>query len=92
MFVQTAASLLVPTRVKQSLKEFQRNLSSQMLVLSLTKNGNKLLMWSHYADNHSGFVIGFDATSSFFHPEQGKMITPLTEVKYSEPETLFARI
>lgn len=84
MFVQAAASFLVPTRVKQSLKEFQRNLSSQILVLSLTKNGNNLLMWSHYADNHSGFVIGFDATSPFFHPKRGKMTTPLTEVKYSD--------
>lgn len=28
-------------------------------VLSLSKRWNSILMWSHYADNHSGFCVGF---------------------------------
>src|ERR1041385_797367 len=77
IFDQSLVSFLVPSRIDRSLEEFQRDLSSQMLVLSLTKNGNNLVMWSHYADYHRGFVIGFDATSPFFSPKRGSMITPL---------------
>ena len=29
-------------------------------ILSLTPKSNNLLMWSHYADSHKGFCIGFD--------------------------------
>lgn len=27
-------------------------------VVSLTEDGNSIMMWSHYADSHRGFVIG----------------------------------
>lgn len=36
-------------------------------VLSLTEKPNNILMWGHYAQSHSGFVIEFDKDSSFFH-------------------------
>ncbi len=40
---------------------FKRNdLSSIYGVLSLTPHPANFLMWSHYADRHKGFVIGFD--------------------------------
>ena len=32
----------------------------QIGILSLTEVNDDLLMWSHYADGHAGFVIGFD--------------------------------
>lgn len=35
-------------------------------VLSLTTNHDNLLMWAHYANNHTGFVISFDAHHTFF--------------------------
>lgn len=35
-------------------------------VLSLTTNHDNLLMWAHYANNHTGFVIGFDSHHIFF--------------------------
>jgi Protein of unknown function (DUF2971) len=40
-------------------------------------------MWSHYADSHRGFVIGFDSDNPFFHREKPRTMTPLDEVRYS---------
>jgi len=34
--------------------------------LSLTKNKNSLLMWSHYSNSHTGFMLEFDTNSKFF--------------------------
>lgn len=31
---------------------------------------NSVLMWAHYADNHKGFVVGFDVTHPFFELEK----------------------
>ena len=45
-------------------------------VLCLSKNNDKILMWSHYAQNHAGVVIGFDKNYKF--------IKNAREVKYSE--------
>jgi hypothetical protein len=36
-------------------------------VLSLTEKADNLLMWAHYAQQHTGFVIEFDADNLFFH-------------------------
>jgi DUF2971 family protein len=35
-------------------------------VLCLTERADNHLMWVNYAADHTGFVVGFDATSSFF--------------------------
>ena len=35
-------------------------------VLCLTESKRNLLMWSHYADSHKGYVVGFDTSHSFF--------------------------
>lgn len=35
-------------------------------VFSLSETKNNLLMWSHYADNHKGIVIEFDANQDIF--------------------------
>jgi len=35
--------------------------SSQIGVLSLSKSSKSVLMWSHYALDHTGFVIGLNA-------------------------------
>ena len=41
-------------------------------------------MWSHYADSHRGFVIGFDSDNPFFHREKPRTTTPVDEVTYSD--------
>ena len=35
-------------------------------VLSLTAKRDSIPMWTHYAESHRGFVIGFDTKSAFF--------------------------
>jgi len=35
-------------------------------VLSLTEACDNILMWSHYANNHGGFVVGFDMGNDIF--------------------------
>jgi hypothetical protein len=52
-------------------------------ILSLSRCRDNILMWSHYADSHQGFVIGFDSENSFFTPSKGKAIDGLRDVKYS---------
>lgn len=32
-------------------------------LLSLSENPDEILMWSHYADNHKGFIVGFKTKS-----------------------------
>ncbi|MFN8750132.1 MAG: DUF2971 domain-containing protein [Pseudanabaena sp.] len=52
-------------------------------ILSLSRCRDNILMWSHYADSHQGFVIGFDSENKFFTPSKGKAIDGLRDVKYS---------
>jgi hypothetical protein len=40
-------------------------------VLSLSEVADSLLMWSHYAASHSGFVIGFDSRHPYFNEAKG---------------------
>jgi Protein of unknown function (DUF2971) len=50
--------------------------------LSLSRVPDHLLMWSHYAGSHTGFVIGFDSANEFFSP--GRLsLHGLKPVKYS---------
>lgn len=46
-------------------------LISNYRILSLTTTPNNILMWSHYAKDHRGVVLGFKANSSF--GEAGKV-------------------
>ena len=39
-------------------------------ILSLTEKPDNLLMWSHYASSHEGFVIGFDSTHEYFNQKK----------------------
>ncbi len=42
------------------------NFNDNFGILSLSKNKNNLLMWSHYTNNYKGFVIGFNSEHNFF--------------------------
>lgn len=41
-------------------------------ILSLTEAPDNLLMWSHYASEHTGFVIGFDETNKHFNSKRSE--------------------
>ena len=44
-----------------------RKLNELLGILSLAEKADDLLMWSHYATSHEGFVIGFDSTHRYFN-------------------------
>ncbi|MCI4372731.1 MAG: DUF2971 domain-containing protein [Thermoplasmata archaeon] len=50
--------------------------------LSVSQVPDNLLMWSHYAGSHSGFVIGFDPENPFLKPG-GMSLHGLKPVRYS---------
>ncbi len=84
----TTASLAIKSKVKRKLDELQRELSNDYAFLSLTKKRNNLLMWSHYADSHRGFVIGFDSDHTFFQTTKLNVVKRLEEVRYSATRTV----
>jgi len=59
-------SILTQWKITDTFGRWQADNPSELAFLSLSKNRNNPLMWSHYCDSHHGFVIGFDATNSFF--------------------------
>jgi hypothetical protein len=61
-------------------------LSETFGILSLSRRWNSTLMWSHYASEHSGFCVGFDADDEFFHRpiDAIKTQNKLGTVRYSE--------
>jgi len=42
-------------------------LNQKIGILSLSKTIHNLLLWSHYADSHRGYAIGFDPDHPYFH-------------------------
>jgi len=59
--LQTAVQLQPEIR-----KLVQHNMTKQIGVLCLTEKPDNLLMWAHYSQNHTGFVLEFDETHDFF--------------------------
>ena len=52
--------------VAKTIIDYCRNLINEnQRVLYLSKNQDSILMWSHYAQNHTGVVIGFDKNYRF---------------------------
>jgi len=55
---------LVPRLTKAMMN--RATFRSKLGILCLTERPNDHLMWVHYAGEHKGFVIGFDAADPFF--------------------------
>ena len=55
------------------LREIMEEKFNELLgILSLSEDPTSLLMWSHYAQSHEGFVIGFDCTHSHFNEKRSE--------------------
>ena len=54
-------------------------------ILSLTQRNNNITMWSHYSDNHKGFVIEFSPESDLFKNNKSKIrqFRGVNKVKYT---------
>lgn len=46
---------------------FPAIISKDIGILCLSKNPESILMWSHYADSHSGVLVEFDEENEFFN-------------------------
>lgn len=62
--------------ISNTANEIFKNLNTELIkntrVLSLTKRASNLLMWGHYAQSHSGFVIEFNTADPFFNQQRGE--------------------
>lgn len=72
---------LAPNACGQILME---DLSDRVRILSLSRTQKSLLMWTHYAQQGEGFVIGFDDEHPFFYQSDrsGRKTKPFS-VSYS---------
>jgi len=67
--------------------EAYQNVNNDIGILSLTKNWNNTLMWSHYTNSHKGFCIGFDPKDEYFQnflSSDRKKSKIIMEVVYSD--------
>jgi hypothetical protein len=69
--------------ISETFGRWNEDNASDLVFLSLSKNQNNLLMWSHYCDSHRGFVIGFDANHPFFTHAVNGSRSALQKVNYS---------
>jgi hypothetical protein len=55
------------------LREIMEEKFNELLgILSLSESPTSLLMWSHYSQNHEGFLIGFDVSHSHFNEKRSE--------------------
>lgn len=66
-----------PHSKKANLKRVLDELRDTVAVLSLTRTANNPLMWAHYCQDHSGFVIGYDVSNDFLSSQDYNLI-PVT--------------
>jgi len=59
--------------------DFKKKVNESIGIISLTSKNDNLLMWSHYANSHKGFCIGYDKIE-LFKQTQGV----LGKVSYAE--------
>lgn len=60
-------------RINREMNADFTNLNS-VGVFCCTEHKNDMLMWSHYADHHEGFVVEFDLTHPFFEERMFSVI------------------
>ena len=55
----------VPVVLKTSMRTVDR-LRKQMGIFCMTQKNDDILMWSHYANHHTGFCLEFQTSNNFF--------------------------
>lgn len=75
------------TSITPALEEaLHQTFENHIGVLSLSESPKNLLMWSHYANSHKGFVIEFDSTHEFFNRKKSQQdeLRFIRKVEYSK--------
>lgn len=79
-----------PDKLLSLVKETKQKVINNRGICSLSKKHNNILMWSHYADNHKGIVVGLDLKSDldfFLYPVNVSYQDNYTELNYfKDPE------
>lgn len=75
--------LYLPSR--QLNDSLRPRMNSTVGVLCLCASNRSIVMWSHYASSHTGFLLGFDSENEFFQhrPDEPDDIGKLRKVTYS---------
>lgn len=65
---------------------YQKTVNSLLGALSLSELNDNTEMWSHYAEEHKGYVIGFDSSNSFFNQRKTDKdeLRHLRKIQYHE--------
>lgn len=66
-----------PYSKQADLKRVLDELRDTVAILSLTRTANNPLMWAHYGQDHTGFVIGYDVSDVFLSSQDYNLI-PVT--------------
>jgi hypothetical protein len=67
-----------PERKQDTLFDVVNKMSNSVVILSLTRAYDNALMWSHYGEEHKGFVIAYDVGRAFLSNYEQNII-PVTE-------------
>ncbi|AOA09244.1 DUF2971 domain-containing protein [Pseudomonas sp. TMW 2.1634] len=79
-----------PASKQETLKLQIDELKDQVVILCLTRSAFNPLMWAHYADEHQGFVIGYDVSGPFLNSPDYNLITVESgDVLYTNTKTPF---
>lgn len=85
-----------PVERALTLSALKNAMDNEIGILCLSEKKDDLLMWAHYSVNHTGFVIEFDDTHSFFNqrPDTNEIRGHLKKVIYSfeRPKVIFQTI
>ncbi|WP_421919777.1 DUF2971 domain-containing protein [Marinifilum sp.] len=69
------------TKVNDFSKFMKSHWNKQLGILSLSEENDNLTMWSHYANDHKGFLIGFDSNS--FITQSDQILNKPKKVRYT---------
>lgn len=71
--------------------EFMRTLDllrNTVAILSLTRSPSNPLMWAHYGQDHTGFVVGYDVSDDFLSSQEYNLIPASSgDVVYTSTKT-----
>jgi len=81
---EAIAKVFGPGLLSGAHQALPKGLSEAFALLSFARSNSNIIMWSHYASQHTGFVIGLDSTSDFFNPGGKRAVDGLQEVAYCE--------
>jgi hypothetical protein len=74
--------LVMAQLIESELNNHKYNLKRSFGILSLSDTCDNILMWSHYAKNHEGFVIGFKNTGFDLNSINGREFLMPQKVVY----------